>query len=146
MEQYISDKKILGVTEIEKQTPAGNKMVEVIFEDNSKEVMPKMRFDIIVSDEISNASKVQEVISSTVGSYLLGVLHEYGIKMGEADNILNATGDAVNVGYEKARDLKWGISHRFLPLLDVNDVLRENYAKQNSDGTSSTGSGSNQEN
>ncbi len=141
MEQYIADKKVLGVNVLEGVlTPAKNEMVKVLFEDGSDEVMPKMRFEMIVTDKISDASSVQTKIQNHVGSYLFTTLHEFGIKMGEVEGILNSTSDFVNGGYTKARNIKWGFEHELLPLIEVNNVLLENYAKDNN-GTPSDGSG-----
>jgi len=139
MEKYIADKKVLALVALDGKTPAGNKMISVNFVDGTQEAMPEMRFNIISTNEISDASTVQTKIRNHVGSYLLGVLHEFGIKMGEADMVLNSAGDAVNLSYERARDIKWGgISHSMLPLIEVNNVLVENANKDNN-GTASSG-------
>ena len=137
MEQYIEDKKVLGVTILEEKTPGGNSMVSVAFEDGTFEVMPEARFNIIKTSEISNASQVQEKILSQVGAVLYGMLHEYGIKMGEAEEVLNSTSTYINSGYEKARDIIWGISHRKLPLIQINKILIKEHAKENNNGTTS---------
>lgn len=139
MEKYIADKKVLTLVALDEKTPAGNKMILVHFVDGSKETMPEMRFNVISTGEISDASTVQTKIRNHVGSYLLGVLHEFGIKMGEADMVLNSAGDAVNLSYEKARDILWGgIGLSVLPLIEVNKVLVQNANKDNN-GTASSG-------
>tara|TARA_R110000868_G_scaffold171824_2_gene407607 strand:- start:800 stop:1249 length:450 start_codon:yes stop_codon:yes gene_type:complete len=146
MEKYIGEKKVsLAPTIIEgSKTPAGNPMVEVNFVDGSKEVMPQSRFELIATSEKSNASAVQEVLKQKVGGVLYGVLHEYGILMGEADTIINECADLVNAGYEKARDIKWGYTHRLLPLNEINKILVESLKKdatKDNNGASSVGSG-----
>lgn len=146
MEKYIGEKKILGVVEIaleSDQTPSGNIMVSVNFEDGTKETMPKNRFEMIVTDQVSDASTVQMILRNRVGSLVYAMLHEYGVLYGEAEEILNSVSTLVNNGYEKARDIKWGYEHRLLPLNETNKVLKEYNAKQNSNGTASSGSGSN---
>lgn len=144
MEQYIEDKKILGVVLVEdEKTPSKEDIVKVMFEDGSSETMPKRRLELISTDEISDGSSVQEKIKKEVGAVLFGALHEYGIKMGEVDGILDSVTNYANLGYQKARDIKWGgISHEFLPLLEVNKVLIQN-AKESNNGTPSTGGESN---
>ncbi len=127
----------MGIVDLpEIKTPAGNEMVRVNFEDGTKEDMPKKRLEMIVTNTVSDASEVQRKIQSHVGAYIYGSLHEFGIKMGEAEEILNAASTYVNSGYEKARDIKWGVTHRFLPLLDINNVLVE-HAKKDNDGSAS---------
>lgn len=140
-QQYIAEKKVLGVEKVEEQTPAKNEMVKVLFEDSSVEIMPKMRFDIIVTNKISDASTVQKTLKEKVSATLYGALHEYGVKYGEADEIINYAADLVNVGYEAARDIIWGFEHRFLPLNEINKVLVKNNAKQSNNGVGSEGGG-----
>lgn len=147
MKNYIEDKKVMGTSVFEgEKTPGGNEMVKVMFEDGSEEIMPKLRYEMIVTEERSDASTVQQTIQQKVGAVLFGVLHEYGILMGEADEVINTAANLVNAGYEKARDIKWGFPHRYLPLNEVNKVLIENHAKQSSDGTASVGGGADPEN
>lgn len=123
-------------------SPNKAEMVRVVFEDDTEEVMPKLRYEMVLGDSLSNLSAVQAKISQDVGSILYGVLQEYGIKMGEVEMILNTTSDLVNGCYAKARDIKWGCSHEYLPMLEINKVLLDNYAKQQSvNGIKSTGDG-----
>lgn len=146
MEKYIADKKVFTVSDTDIKTPAKADVVKVQFEDGSIETMPKMRFEMLVTDQISNVSTLQKNIQEKVGANLFAMLHEFGIKMGEVEGILNSTSDYVNGAYIKARNIKWGIDHEILPLIDVNNVLTEDYAKQNNNGVASTGSGSDSEN
>lgn len=141
MEQYIGEKKVILVPSLFEgtKTPAGHDMVEVNYEDGTREIMPKARFEIIVTDVKSTPSDVQNTLKTKVGGVLYGVLMEYGILMGEADSIINESADLVNAGYEKARDIKWGIAHRLLPLNEINNVLVTHMkdAKQDNNGASS---------
>ena len=146
MENYIGDKKVMTVAETEFKTPGKADIVKVYFEDGTSEVMPKMRFEMIKKTEVTSASEFQKTINDKVGSYIFSMLHEFGIKMGEVESILNSTSDYVNGAYLKARNIKWGIEHEVLPLLDVNNVLLEDHAKQNNNGTPSTGSGTDSKN
>lgn len=143
---YIADKKVLGTGILENQkTPAGKEIVEVLFEDGSKEVMPKLRYEMIATNEISDATGVQNKIASHVGATVFGTMHEFGILLGEVEEVLNQVSNLTNSGYEKARDIVWGTEHHKLPLNKINTILLENYAKENTNGTSSTGSGSDSE-
>ena len=58
MEQYIAENKIVLVTEVEGKTPAGQMMVQVEFENGTKEIMPKERLELIGTEEISVAKEV----------------------------------------------------------------------------------------
>lgn len=142
MDQYIGNRKVMGVVEIaldSEKTPAGNQMVSVNFEDGTKETMPKMRFELIVSDTLSDASTVQETLKSKVAQYLFGALHEFGIKIGEAEGILTETSLQVNANVEKAVDIKMGFSNFQLPLNEINKIILN--ARQDNNGSASEGGG-----
>jgi hypothetical protein len=144
MEKYIGNQKVLAVVEIAKEemkTPAGQEFVSVSFEDGTKEVMPKMRYELIVSDTISDASKVQEKIKSVVGTNLFGALHEFGIKFGEIDGVVDACVNLANAGFRKAQDIMFNFTQPEIPLNVINKILIEDHAKQNSNGVGSKGSG-----
>lgn len=136
------------VVELEDKTPAGNDMVEVAFEDGTKEQMPKARFELIATDEVMDPAMVLAKIKARVGAILFGTLHEYGVKWGEVNGMSDAMIDLVNNGFKKASDLKWGFEKEMIPLIEVNKVLITNYArnKENDNGAGSTGSGPDSEN
>lgn len=145
MEQYIGDQKILAVVELDEKTPQGNDMVEVCYE-GKKERMPKKRFELVVTDTISDATTVQNKVRDNVSSMILGMFNEFGVKMGETEPIFGCIAGLVNSGFTKAQDLIWGTDFGGISLIDVNNVLKKNYDKENSNGVGSGGSGTNPEN
>jgi hypothetical protein len=136
MDQFIGNKEILGVVILDKKTPGGNEMVEVSFADSTKEQMPKLRFETIVTDEKSDDTSVLNKLKTKVGSMLFGMLHEYGAKWGEVDPITDAMIEYVNNGFAKANNIKWGFDKMEIPLITINDVLVEN-GKQDNNGAAS---------
>jgi hypothetical protein len=136
MENFIADKKIMLVVEIqEEKTPMGEMLVEVSFEDGSKEVMPKKRLEMILSEAISNDSLVREVLRKQVGSILFGVMHEYGIKLDEVDPCLNTVVELVNNATAESFELLFGFSKTQIPLNAIKKILMANI-KENGDKTS----------
>jgi len=136
---FIGEKQVSTVEVLEAKTPTNNEMVKVTFVDGSVEEMPKMRLELISTEEVSDASGVQTKVRSKVSAHLFGVMHEFGVKFGEVEGILNAVGDLVDAGYNKARDLKFGFTQQAIPLITINNVLLENYAKTHSDGIAPAG-------
>ena len=139
MQQYIAEKPIITVIELDVKTPAGNDMVEVCYVDETREKMPKARFELIVSSEKSDAVEVLRKLEARVGALMFGTLHEYGIKWGEVNAMADAMVKFVESGYQKAHDLKWGTEKTLVTLIDIHNVLLEEHAKQNNNGASSTG-------
>jgi hypothetical protein len=136
MEQYLSDKKIMLVVEIQdEKTPAGEMLVEVSFEDGSKEVMPKKRLEMLTTQEISNDSLAREVLRKQVGSIIFGVLHEYGIKLDEVEPCIDTVYELVNNATAKSYEILFGFSKTQIPLNAINKILMDNI-KENGDKTS----------
>lgn len=145
MDKYIADKKVVAVEElVEIKTPLENVMLKLIYEDGSIELMPKVRFDLLATDVISDLTEVQNKVRARVAAMLFSTLHEYGVKMGEVNGISDAMFDLINNGYERAKEVKFGYEHLELPLIVVNNILKD--ATKNSDGATSTGSRSNTQN
>lgn len=143
MKQYIGEREVLGVEESIGKTPGGNEMVKVLFTEGASEIMPKARFELIVTPEVSDASTVLSKLQARVGAVLFGSLHEYGVKWGEVNGMSDAMVKLCENGMEKASDLLWGCDKPSIPLNAINKILVDNYAKQNSDGVGSEGGGSN---
>lgn len=137
MEQFIADKKIMVVIEVQdEKTPMGEMLVEVSFEDGSKEVMPKKRLEMIASEAISNDSLVREVLRKQVGSVLFGVMHEYGIKLDEVDPCIDTVIELVNNASAKSYELLFGFSKTKIPLNAINKILMANIKENAGDKTS----------
>lgn len=129
----------MGVTPIDTKTPAGGEMVKVIFEDGSDETMPKVRFELLVTSEVSDASTCQKKIRARLGAMLYSTLHEYGIKVGEVNGISDAMVDLVNAGYKKAEEVLFGYETSEVPLLEINSILLKYNAEKATDGATSPG-------
>lgn len=140
MEKFIADKKVLTVTVLEDQTtPTKQEMVKVTFTDESTETMPKLRFELISTEKVSDATGVQNKIKEKVGADLFSLLHEYGIKFGEIEGVVETCVNFANAGLERATDVLFGFTQRNLPLIEINKIVLED-AKKNNNGASSTGS------
>lgn len=147
MEQYIADKQVMTVLILDQKTPAGLEMVEVIFTDETKETMPKKRFEMVVSEDKTDASAVQKKITDGVGSIIYSTIVEYGVKWGEVNAVGDKMIEFVNNGFEKASDVLWKTDKPNISLIDINSVLIKDHVKdeQNNDGSASTGSGTDSE-
>lgn len=145
MESYIGEKKVVGITILEGvKTPTQQEMVKVIFENGDNEIMPKLRFELINTKDISDASAVQEKIKDKVGSTLFSVLHEYGMLVGEIEGVLDRCSEHVNSGLQKAEDIMFKNVRSKIPLIDINNILLEdrknNATTTSDDATASSGS------
>lgn len=142
MNHYIENKEILLVAQTEDNTPIGNEMVKVTFMDNSSEVMPKARFELLATEEVSDATAARKILVARVSSIIFGTFHEYGIKMGEVNSIIDGITELINNGFTKAQNIKWGSEYTDIGLLDVNKVLLD---EQNNNGAPSSGGGADNE-
>lgn len=142
MENFIGNKNVVTVVLLEEKTPGGNEMVNVHFGDGTSEIMPKTRFELIVSEEKSDATTVQNKLRARTGGLMYSVLHEYGVKMGEVNDAVDSVTKLINAGYERARDVKFGFDFLDLPLIEVNKVLLDANTKNSNNGPTSVGGSS----
>ena len=142
MKNFIGNKNVVTVVLLEEKTPGGNEMVNVQFGDGTSEIMPKTRFELIVSEEKSDATTVQNKLKARIGGLMYSVLHEYGVKMGEVNDAIDSVTKLINAGYERARDVKFGFDFLDLPLIEVNKVLLDASTKDSDNGSTSVGSSS----
>lgn len=148
-EKYIGARKVIGISVInDKATPLKNEIIKVTYEDGTSEEMPKKRYDVVGIDTISDATSAGELIRKEVGSYIYAVMHEYGIKYGEIDAILDQVTLLVNNATDKATNILFGVEHPSeRTLLCINDILIKKYeSEENTNGSSSNGSGSDSKN
>jgi len=143
-QKYYGSKKIIAVVDLDKKTPGGNDMVQLSLEDSTEEVMPKMRFECLVSEEPQDLTAMQTILKARVGAFLFGTMNEFGIKMGEANSMSDAMMDLVNAGYNKSRDILYKVEDfDNISLIDINEILlNEQHKNSNSNyGVAPTGSG-----
>ena len=130
MEKFIGREKVLTVADNEQVTPAGSEMVTVTFESGVVEVMPKKRFELIVSDESVDETAKHEILKKKVSEILYSVMIEYGLKMGEINSVTDGMTDLVNNGLRKASNILFGSEYLNLSLIRVNKVLLEDATKE----------------
>ena len=139
MQKYIGAKKVTSVIDLGKDGNASSiEMVQVNFEDDTQEIIPKLRYEIISTLEPSDFSGIQKTITNTVGAMIFAVFNAYGITMSEVPIALNYAEEQVNTNYRKSRDLLFGVDHEALMINQINNII-ENHAKENSGGTASVG-------
>jgi len=138
MEQYIGQEKIQDVLDLENQkTPGGESIVEVTFEGGKKEVMPKRRLELLVvsAEEGYETIEIRNKINAQIGAMIFGLMHEYGIKVGEVDSLVDHTVNLVNNAHSKAKEILIGFEQLETPLNIINKILIEDAkSKKDSDG------------
>ena len=72
--------------------------------------------------EVSDLTKANITLKSQVASVVYGVFHEYGIKLGEVNSIIDGIVDLVNNGFEKASNIIWSIDSK--DNISLNNVNR----------------------
>lgn len=139
MDQYYGADKIMGVVVLEETTPGEAEMVEVLFESGEKFVTSKQRFDLLVTEEPSDATEIQGKVNARVGALCYSLLHEYDVVVGEVNGVADAMVALVTEGHKKAASLLFGQEYLDIPLLGINKILYKN-AQENNDGASPEGS------
>ncbi len=130
IEKFIGNKSILTVIDLGKDKNVSSvEMVEVNYTDETIELMPKLRLEIISTEKISDLTKVQSEITKTIGGMIFAILNSYGVKMSEVPNILNYAEEQVNINYRRSRDILFGLNHEDLMINNINKIIEEDNAK-----------------
>lgn len=144
--QYLGDKEIMTVSVSEKKTPGGHEVVEVRYENGSKQTMPRARFDLLNSDEINDASGVQLKVRRHVGALMYSVMHEYGLTFAETNDVLDEAAQLVQNAADKATNILFGVEFPSDRTVNqINDILIEHASKTSNNEDSSAGSGADSE-
>jgi hypothetical protein len=144
---YIADKRVKGLRITEFTTPLGGEIVEVQFEDGSVIEMPKKRYDTTRTYKQSDATRERDRITEEAAHHILAVLHEWGVRFGELNNLLDAVVKSVQRAHDDATHKLWGVGHDGEQ--DLNQIKRvlgvANGTKKtdNTDGSASAGGGAN---
>jgi len=143
MINYIGEKEVKGFSETGDRTPGGSTMVKVEYVDGSSDVMSHTRYLTVVGEEKLDATQLRDKLAKRVASMIYGVLHEYDVKLGEVDFVLDNVATLVNGAIERATNHKFGVEYADQrTLIMINNILLE----ANNDGASPTGSGSDSKN
>jgi hypothetical protein len=132
---FIADKKVADyIVDQTTKTPMGGEMISVLYDDGTDELMPKKRFDLVVTKEISDESKMRETIRQSVGTTMFGVLHEYGILFNEVNSCLDTIAELVNNSSARSYEILLGYKKEKVPLNVINDILVDDFKKKKEDG------------
>lgn len=80
---YIGPNQIKEVKQTEEKTAGGFEIVEVYFDNGRKERFSKQMYDKIVSETSCDLSELRDKRIFPVTEVVLGVLRDWGIKVGE---------------------------------------------------------------
>jgi len=114
MIKYIGEKKIKEIKDIDE------KVYEVEYEDGLKEVLSKLMYNSIVSEEVCDATKLREKRIFPVVQAILGVLRDWGIKLSELQYMSAVLNQSLQVNEKEALKELW---LNWIPSLNtVDDV------------------------
>ena len=117
-------------------------MIEVEFEDGTKEVVSHPRFQLIATKEKSDASQVRELLLKRLGSMMYSMLIEYDFRIAEVDPVLNRVAELVNNASVKSINELFKVNFSDeRSLISINNILMENYGEKDNNGSSSNGEG-----
>jgi len=134
--QYIGKKQVIGfVIQEEFKTPMGGEIVEVLYLDSNKELMPKKTFNLIVTDKESNDSEVAKTKFRPMVQEILAVVADYDIKFFELEYLTTMIKNSILENINRANNYLWrkdDASHiagydmlNDITFLDVQNILKQ---------------------
>ena len=82
-DRYIGEKKVSATKESGLQTPGGVSIVEVLYEDGTKELFSSLMFDQIISETSCDLTALRDKRLGCVVEKMLQLLCDWGIKLNE---------------------------------------------------------------
>lgn len=123
-ERYIGPYKVLSITPIEMKTSLGSEVVEVLFEDGHKKIMPTKSFDLLVTNTASDLTSISDKKITQIMSKCLEVIEEYDVDLIQWEKVGQKIITALNENMNRARNFLWfKDDNRFTAGIDSeNDV------------------------
>lgn len=107
---YIGPKIVKEVKTLEEKTPGGSEIVEVEYEDGTKEALTKMMYEEVVSETACDLTDLRDKRVRPIVASVLLAFREWGLKIGETaymSALLNQSLEANKAEAEKELWLKW---------------------------------------
>jgi len=135
---YIGQKKIKGTLDSGKKTPLGDMIYEVLLEDDKKILMSAKRLELSRSDKPFDLTAARDNFIKPVASLVYGMLHEYGLQIGEVGYLCQVLATLTQDGINRSNQIRWSVEdEESISLNAINEFLMEQHAKKNKDGASS---------
>lgn len=121
----------------EMKTPGGGDMVEVSFENGTKEIMPKRRLETIAISSETQGKPLEDkrLLQDALANTFFGVMMEFGVKAGEVDQILDMVTARVQKAFDNSCKIKFGFEKSLTPLSVFNEIEMDNLKKENGEQT-----------
>lgn len=124
MDKFVGPKKIKETKTLEEKTPANGEMLEVEYEDGTKEVLSKMMYGEIVSDKECDLTTLRDKRVRPVVATVLMTFREWGLKVGELSYMSALLTQSLEANQDEAQKELW---LKWIPTLqsldDVNMIV-----------------------
>jgi len=125
-EKFIGPKKIKESVISPKLTYLKNSVVDIEYEDGTKESMPQKVFEVVVTDTVSDWSSLREKIVTPIVASILEVLLESECSTNYLDYMISKLKASVEENIKKAESCLWNKYVEDLTLADVHKILMDN--------------------
>lgn len=122
---WLETKHIQEVKELERKTPLGNLLIEITFEDGSKDTIPKMMYDRLVSLKSKDVNEFSHLRAAIMTDLIFSILQEYGMKWNEFQYISMLLKTSVEKHREAADKILYQKAREDVTLLDLYEILKD---------------------
>mgnify|MGYP001560731065 CR=1 FL=1 len=128
---YIGEKKIKNTETLKDKTLSGILLIEVEFEDKTKETFSKLLYDKIVSEKSCDATELREKRIKPIVEVILVLLRDWGIKLNELPYMSMVLNQSLMFNEKEALKKLW--QKKYIPNLnsleDVNLIAIDRVLK-----------------
>jgi len=118
MNKFIGQKQIKETKTLEEKTPSGGEIVEVLYEDESKETFSKMMFDEIKSETSCDLTELRDKRVRPIVASVLLIFREWGMKISETAYFSALLNNSLDMNKDEAQKELW---KQWLPTIQSLD-------------------------
>ncbi len=85
--KFIGEKQVVDVTETQEKTPNGSPILSIEYKDGTKELIPTLMFDRVVSDKSCDISVLRDKRVQPIVEEVLKVLRDWGLRLSELQHL-----------------------------------------------------------
>lgn len=106
-EQYLGPFKVVGIVKMDVKTPLGGDVIEVLYENRPKEIVPLKAFELLVSPVPVDLTTLQRRRFDYLIPKLIEQIAEVDVRMSERVSLFGRLNETIEDHFERASNYLW---------------------------------------
>lgn len=105
--KYIGSDEIVSINLVDFKTPKGSEIYEVTFKTGRSHIFSEKALGLIVTDELSDATTVQDKKFKPMVDEIVEIISEYDVNLGEIEMMFKQIAGKFDLEFNKAMSFLW---------------------------------------